>query len=102
MQPSGVWQCLDPRCVSRLAAGTADGGAAAGNCGSGFELVLNVTVPQMGRKLLEAPKITFEQIVGNPARGGPAPVVESISHAAGSVFAWLSSTSHPLQHCFKH
>ena len=52
------------------------------HCGSGFELVLNVTVPQMCRELVEVPMITFvEQIVGISARGGPAPVVESISHA---------------------
>ena len=36
-----------------------------------LQLVLDVTVPQMGRELVEAPMITFvEQIVGIPARGG--------------------------------
>ena len=51
----------------------------------GFELVLNVAAPQMDREVV-APMITFvEQIVGIPARGGPAPFVSSTS-----------------QQCYKH
>ena len=61
------------------------------HCGSGFELLLNVTVQQMGREPVEAPMITFvEQIVGIPTGGGPtshspavfSPVVECISPAS--------------------
>ena len=81
------------------------------HCGSGFELVLDVTVPQMGRELVEVPNVVspvVEQNVHIPVRGGgrskiprggvqglrpgqgppapavshpPAPVVEYISHA---------------------
>ena len=71
------------------------------HCGSSFELLLNVTVPQMGRELVEAPMITFvEQFVGIPARGGPAPVVESISHALAvfsPVVEYISPASAVLQ-----
>ena len=81
------------------------------HCGSGFELVLDVTVPQMGRELVEVPNVVspvVEQNVHIPVRGGgrskiprggvqglrpgrgppapavshpPAPVVEYFSHA---------------------
>ena len=41
------------------------------HCGSGFELVHDVTVPQLGRELVEAPTIRFfvEQTVGIPNSG---------------------------------
>ena len=42
-----------------------------------------------------------EQIVGIPARGGRAPVVEPISHGLQCV-RLLSSASHPLLQCDKH
>ena len=45
------------------------------HCGCGFELVLDVTVPQLGRELVEAPTIPFiEQTVGIP--GVPRSLVE--------------------------
>ena len=54
------------------------------HCGSGFELVLDVTVPQMGGELVVVPNVVsqvVEQNVYIPVHGGSAPVVESISHA---------------------
>ena len=55
------------------------------HCGSGFELVLDVTVLQLGRELVEVPNVVsqvVEQNVHIPVHGGPAPVVESSSPAS--------------------
>ena len=48
------------------------------HCGSGFELVLDVTVPPLGLELVEAPTILFvEQTVGIPDLRGRGPFRDS-------------------------
>ena len=76
------------------------------HCGSGFELVLDVTVPQLGRELVEVPNVvsclrsscrtfTFQFMVGRRQLLSP-------SHTCRQCFRRLSSTSHPLLQCYQH
>ena len=50
------------------------------HCGSGFELVLDVTVPQLGRELVEVPNVVSPVVEQNVHIQPPAPVEEYISH----------------------
>ena len=73
------------------------------HCGSGFELVLDVTVPQLGRELVEAPNVVsrvVEQNVHIPVRGGgrsKIPRGEFKVYAQDRVQHF--SSSHPRRQC---
>ena len=68
------------------------------HCGSGFELVLDVTVPQMGRELVEVPNVVspvVEQNVHIPVRGGgrskiPRGGVQGLRPGQGPTFQFFS------------
>ena len=68
------------------------------HCGSGFELVLDVTVPQMGRELVEVPNVVspvVEQNVHIPVRGGgrskiPRGGVQGLRPGQGLTFQFFS------------
>ena len=68
------------------------------HCGSGFELVLDVTVPQLGRELVEVPNVVspvVEQNVHIPVRGGgrskiPRGGVQGLRPGQGPTFQFFS------------
>ena len=68
------------------------------HCGSGFELVLDVTVPQLGRELVEEPNVVspvVEQNVHIPVRGGgrskiPRGGVQGLRPGQGPTFQFFS------------
>ena len=68
------------------------------HCGSGFELVLDVTVPQLGRELVEVPNVVppvVEQNVHIPVRGGgrskiPREGVQGLRPGQGPAFQFFS------------
>ena len=68
------------------------------HCGSGFELVLDVTVPQLGRELVDVPNVVspvVEQNVHIPVRGGgrakiPRGGVQGLRPGQGPTFQFFS------------
>ena len=68
------------------------------HCGSGFELVLDVTLPQLGRELVEVPNVmspVVEQNVHIPVRGGgrskiPRGGVQGLRPGQGPTFQFFS------------
>ena len=68
------------------------------HCGSGFELVFDVTVPQLGRELVEVPNVVspvVEQNVHIPVRGGghskiPRGGVQGLRPGQGPTFQFFS------------
>ena len=65
------------------------------HCGSGFELLLSVTVPQMGRELVEVPNLVSQVVEQN------VDMLVRCMRCLCFLRLWWS-TSHPCQQWFLH